>query len=126
MDLNTDDFDKSERQANIVDLEAVLSMDDIDIQLRHIATSIVANNEIILSEDIESLVVTLVQNFKEKMLVTLTQLKGKGILLCIYIPFIHPRTHLLILFLNFFFNIVCSKVCKIFRCNAAACIQPLE
>ena len=40
MDLNTDDFDKSERQANIVDLEAVLSMDDIDIQLRHIATSL--------------------------------------------------------------------------------------
>jgi len=113
-DLNTDDFDKSERAANIVDLEAVLSMDDIDIHLRHIASSIVANNEIILSEDVESLVGTLVHNFKEKMQVTLTQLKGNGILLClhiyIYLLFINTLSYSY-LFFFFLFYIVCSKVC---------------
>lgn len=80
-DIQDSDMDASERVDNTLDLEGVLSMENLDERLTDMCTLLLTHEEGVTPASVGyyAQLSALIASFKEKIEVTVKQLKGKGI-----------------------------------------------
>lgn len=80
-DMNINELSKEECDGNCKDLEAVLNLSDIDERLSSVINALMKHNNLSNEDSIEytNNVSDIVASFKEKLQVTIMQLKHKGI-----------------------------------------------